>query len=245
MSDDDYAPVKVNTASDINAPDNIHIANITSATEDITISENVAAPDDVNITDVPVPDNINFLNNVPVPVPDDVNMIVSVPINDKINMTVNVPVSDEVNSANISNPATAASPHQSDIPAEATLLQNGDNTLVEPDSTSNNDHTLPLSTMANDIEPHTLPLLTMANGIEPHTLPLSTMANDIEPQLSSVRVTRKRRRKFFMFTDIYVIVRNCSWDLSQQIWSMIHGWQAGSSHTNTRECSRELLLKLQ
>ena len=231
MSDDDYAPVKVNTAGDINAPDNIHIANITSATEDITISENVAAPDDVNITDVPVPDNINFLNNVPVPVPDDVNMIVSVPINDKINMTVNAPVSDEVNSAKISNAATTASPHQSDIPAETTLLQNGDNTLVEPDSTSNNDHTLPLSTMANDIEPH--------------TLPLSTMANDIEPQLSSVRVTRKRRRKFFMFTDMCVIVRNCSWDLSQQIWSMIHGWQAGSLHTNARECSRELLLKIQ
>lgn len=189
MSDDDYPPVKVNTAGDINAPDNIHVASIISATDDITISENVAAPDDVNITDVPVPD-INFLNNIPVPVPDDVNMIVSVPINDKINIIVDVPVSDEVNSANISNAATAASPHQSDIPAETTLFQNGDNTLVEPDSTSNNDH----------------------------TFPLSTMANDIEPQLSSVRVTRKRRRKFFMFTDMCVIVRNCNCDLSQQIY---------------------------
>lgn len=210
MSDDDYPPVKVNTAGDINAPDNIHVASIISGTDDITISENVAAPDDVNITDVPVPD-INFLNNIPVP--DDANMIVSVPISDKINIIVDVPVSDEVNSANISNAATAASPHQSDIPAETTFLQNGDNTLVEPDSTSNNDH----------------------------TLPLSTIANDIEPQMSSVRVTRKRRRKFFMFTDICVIV---SWDLSQQIWSMIHGWQAGSSHTNTRECSRDLFVKV-
>ena len=194
MSDDDYVPVEVNTPGDINVPDSIHLDNITSATQDINISESVTAPDNGNITDnVPVPDKINVLGNGPVP--DDIDMVVSVPISNEINMPVSAPVSDQVNTTNITNAVTTTSLCQSDIPAETTLLQNEVNTLVEADSTSNNDHTL-LS---------------------------STMANDTEPQLSSVRVTRKRRRKFFIFTDMFVNVRKSSWDLPQQRWPMIHG----------------------
>ena len=178
MSDDDYVSVEVNTPGDINVPDSIPVANITSASEDINISESVAAPDDGNIVDnVPIPDKIDVLGNAPVP--DDIDMIVGVPISHEINMTVGVPVSDQVNTANITDAVTTTSLCQSDIPAEATLLQNDVNTLVEADSTSYNDH----------------------------TSLLSTMNNDIEPQMSPVHVTRKRKRKFFKFTDMFVIVR--------------------------------------